>query len=75
MNDSNNYIENNHIISANGVEGIGVSSSSYSNNVVVRNVVIGGGSASVNYALGAFSDAGPIGSAASASNPWANISH
>jgi Right handed beta helix region len=75
LNDSNNYVENNHVLSANGVEGIGVSSATYTNNVVVRNVVAGGGSASVNYSFSVIMDAGPIGSASSATSPWANISH
>jgi hypothetical protein len=73
--DSNNYIENNHVVTSNGVYGISISGSAYTNNVVVRNVVIGGG-ASYNYYNPINSnDFGPVGSANSVSSPWANISH
>lgn len=40
-------------------------------NVVVRNSV--SGSASANYVIGPGNDVGPIGSAATAASPWANI--
>lgn len=70
LNDANNRVENNHVVTANGVVGIGSSST---NNVVVKNVVAGGGSA--NYSSSFGDDFGPIGSAATATSPWANISH
>lgn len=75
LSEDKDYVENNHVVTASGVFGIQVSGSSYVNNVVVRNVVIGGGSTSMNYNALSFSDVGPIGSAAAAGNPWANISH
>jgi parallel beta-helix repeat protein len=72
-----NRIEGNTVLTANGVVGIGLTQSGYSHNVTVRNYVSGGGSDSVNYSLGtlAGSDYGPVGSAATATSPWANISH
>ncbi|WP_040549105.1 right-handed parallel beta-helix repeat-containing protein [Pedosphaera parvula] len=76
ISDSNNYIEGNHVVTSVGVHGISITSSGYTNNVVAKNVVVGGGSASNNYSnIGGANDFGPIGSAASATSPWANISH
>lgn len=71
--DSNNDIEDNHIVTSSGVYGIGNGGGTLTNNVVVRNYVTGGGS-SYNYYLPG-NDIGPIGSAATATSPWANISH
>jgi hypothetical protein len=74
ISDSNNYIENNHVVTTTGVNGILITSGSYVNTVAVRNVVVGGGSPAINYSS-AGNDFGPIGSASSATSPWANISH
>ena len=73
--DSNNHIENNNVITFNGAPGISVTSSGYTNNVVIKNVVGGGGSAANNYFNPGNNDFGPIGTAATATSPWANISH
>jgi hypothetical protein len=75
INDSGNYIENNHVVTTTGVYGIAISSSAYTNNVVVKNVVTGG-ALGVNYSnIGGANDFGPLGSAATATSPWANISN
>lgn len=72
---SNNDIEDNNVVTTNGVDGIAVIGSAYTNNVVAKNVVVGGGSAGVNYFNPGNNDFGPIGAAATATSPWANISH
>ena len=75
ISDSGNYIENNHVVTSPGVWGISITSPSYTNNVVVKNVVVGA-SASFNYSnIGGANDFGPVGGAATATSPWANISH
>ena len=73
INGSNNRIEGNYVVTTNGVPGIDVTGAEYINNVVVRNVVIGDGSG--NYSNPGNNDFGPIGTAATATSPWANISH
>ncbi len=73
MGDSNNYIENNHVVTTNGVYGIVVNNPTDTNNVVIKNIVTGGGA--FNYFTSTGSDFGPIGTAATATSPWANISH
>ena len=70
--DSNNYIEDNHIVTPSGQNGVGNGGGILTNNVVVRNYVTGGGPN--NYYIPG-NDVGPIGSAATATSPWANISH
>ncbi|HEV2435380.1 MAG TPA: right-handed parallel beta-helix repeat-containing protein [Verrucomicrobiae bacterium] len=70
---SNNRIENNHVVTAAGVAGIEITGSGYTNNVVIRNTVTGNGSG--NYQNPGNNDFGPIGTAATATSPWANISH
>lgn len=60
-------------VSGSGYAGIQVNSA-YQNNVVVRNTVSGNGAN--NYINpGGANDFGPIGSASTATNSWANISH
>jgi parallel beta-helix repeat protein len=66
---SNNRIEGNHVVKNNGV-GIRVTPSG-TNNVIVRNTVAGEGTN--NFIISANNDVGPIGSAATATSPWANI--
>lgn len=74
ISENNDYIEDNHIVTPSGTEGIGVTSSGYTNIVVIKNVVVGGGAN--NYSnIGGANDFGPTGSAATATSPWANISH
>jgi hypothetical protein len=70
---SNNRIENNHVMTTAGVAGIEITGSEYTNNVVIRNTVAGNGSG--NYINPGNNDFGPIGTAATATSPWANISH
>jgi parallel beta-helix repeat protein len=72
INDSNNRVEDNHI-TVSGYAGIAINNSYYSNNVVVKNYVQGNGAN--NYLGTANNDFGPIGSAATVTSPWANISH
>jgi parallel beta-helix repeat protein len=72
INDSNNRVENNHV-SASGHAGIQVNNSSYVNNVIIKNTVSGNGPN--NYLGTGGNDFGSIGTAATASSPWANISH
>jgi hypothetical protein len=75
ISDSNNYIENNHIVCLSSTYGIAVNNSTFTNNVVAKNVVVGGGPG-YNYSnIAGVSDFGPVGSAATATSPWANISH
>jgi hypothetical protein len=69
--ESNNRIENNHV-TASGYAGIKVNTA-YTNNVVIKNSVAGNGGN--NYIGTAFNDFGPIGTAATTTSPWANISH
>jgi parallel beta-helix repeat protein len=73
INSGNNQIEGNHIVTRSGVAGIEVTGSGYSNNVVIKNIVSGNGAN--NYLNPGNNDFGPIGTAASSTNPWANISH
>jgi hypothetical protein len=70
---NNNRIEANHVVTTSGVAGIDVDGNEYSNNIVIRNTVIGGGAN--NYVNMGSNDFGPIGTAATATSPWANISH
>ena len=72
INDSNNRVEGNHV-TVSGVAGIRVENSIYVNNVVIKNTV--SGNAGNNYLGTAGNDFGPIGTAATATSPWANISH
>lgn len=72
IDDNNNRVEDNHVVGS-GYAGIQVNAA-YANNVVVRNSVSGNGAN--NYINpGGANDFGPIGSAATATNAWANISH
>jgi parallel beta-helix repeat protein len=66
---SNNRIEGNHVVRNNGT-GIRVTPLG-TNNVIIRNTVAGEGTN--NFIIPANNDVGPIGSAATATSPWANI--
>ena len=71
--DKNNRIENNHV-TASGNAGILVfNSGSVFNNIIIKNTVSGNGAN--NYIVPAGNDLGPVGTAATATSPWANISH
>ena len=69
--DSRNRVDGNHVI-ASGVSGIQVEAA-YVNNVVIRNTVDGNGAS--NFVNPGGNDFGPVGVAATATSPWANISH
>jgi hypothetical protein len=77
---SNSLVENNHVVVRAGA-GIliqpgftnAMSQAQFTNNVIVKNVVIGGGQN--NYVAPPGNDLGPTGAAALATSPWANISH
>ena len=70
VNANNCRVDGNHILnSKNGIYIPFV----VTNNVIVRNSV--SGSSSLNYYVSAGNDVGPIGTAATATSPWANISH
>lgn len=74
---SNCRVDGNHVVTPYTISGIRITPGSfYSNNVVVRNTVAGGGSSAINYDRPASGhDIGPIGTAATSTSPWANISH
>jgi parallel beta-helix repeat protein len=65
----NNRVEGNHVVG----NDIGIVCSNNNDEVVVRNTAEGNTTA--NYSVGTGNDVGPIGSAAAATSPWANISH
>ncbi len=72
---SNNRIEGNHVTAC-GASGKGIfilSSASFTNNIVIKNSVEGGGVN--NYFIPVNNDAGPIGSASALTSTWGNISH
>ena len=71
IDDSRNRVENNHVANNTGI-GIAVAGS-YVGNVIIHNDAAGntGG----NYSIPAGNDVGPIGNAATATSPWANISN
>jgi hypothetical protein len=72
VDDNNNRVEGNHVTGS-GYAGIAVAGS-YLNNVIVRNTVSDNGGN--NYLINtAKNDVGPVGTAATSTSPWANISH
>jgi parallel beta-helix repeat protein len=71
IDDSNNRVDGNHLANNNGY-GIDVNAT-YANNVVIRNDA--SDNLPFNYYLPASADAGPLGTAATATSPWANISY
>lgn len=68
---SNHRIQDNHLIN-NGYAGIQVTAGG-TNCVVIRNNVSGNGAN--NYLIPANNDLGPVGKAATATSPWANLSN
>jgi parallel beta-helix repeat protein len=73
VNGNNNRIEGNHVVVPHGVVGIEVAGSEDTNNIVIKNMVSGNGSG--NYLNPGNNDFGPVGAAATATSPWANLSH
>ena len=71
IDDSDNRVEGNHVTGSSHA-GIQVANG-YFGNIVVRNTVAGNGAS--NYIDPGGNDFGPIGTAATATSPWANISH
>jgi parallel beta-helix repeat protein len=67
----NTRVEDNHV-TASGYAGIQVGSG-FTNNIIIKNSVSGNGVN--NYDVPAGNDLGPVGTAATATSPWANISH
>lgn len=72
----NNRIEGNHVTGS-GAAGYGIAFnySGYTNNVIIKNSVAGNGANNYTTAGGSGNDCGPVGTAASSTSPWANISH
>jgi len=72
----NNRIEGNHVTGS-GSAGYGIAFNFVgdTNNVIVRNSVSGNGANNYSTAGGSGNDWGPIGTAATSTSPWANISH
>jgi parallel beta-helix repeat protein len=79
INSSGNFVENNQVLSPNYYAGIqvqiGLYGAVYSNNVVVKNMVFSSGGGGGYIDTGETTDFGPIGTAAGATNPWANLFH
>lgn len=75
MNSANNHVENNRVIvtSATGYGIYVYGLASNTNNVIIKNDVVGGGAR--NFSAPGGNDVGPIGTAATSTSPWANISH
>jgi hypothetical protein len=72
----NNRIEGNHVTGS-GAAGYGIAFnySGYTNNIIIKNSVSGNGANNYTTAGGSGNDYGPVGTAASSTSPWANISH
>ena len=79
MNSSGNYVEDNMVQTPPYQTGIQVQIGNfgavYSNNVVVKNLLFGSGVPNGYTDTGHTTDFGPVGTAANATNPWANIFH
>jgi hypothetical protein len=71
---SNNRVEDNHITGHASGFGIEYDYSTGTNNVVIKNSVVGNIPNNYSPSGGANNDIGPIGTAASSTSPWANIS-
>ncbi len=73
---SNNRIEGNYVTGGNASGyGIQYNISGGTNNVIIKNIVGGNGANNYSTAGGSGNDVGPIGTAATSTSPWANISH
>lgn len=71
IDDSDNRVEGNHVI-GNEIAGIAVASN-YVANIIIRNTAAA--NLPSNYSIAPGNDPGPIGTAATATSPWANISN
>lgn len=73
---SNNRIEANHVTGS-GTAGYGIAFnySGFNNNIIIKNTVAGNGANNYTIAGGSGNDCGPVGTAATSTSPWANISH
>ena len=69
---NNNLVEDNFVSGITGNNGIVVFSGT--SNLVMKNSVIGWGTAN-DYSIPTFNDGGPVGTAANSTSPWANIAH
>jgi hypothetical protein len=69
---NNNLVEDNFVSGTAGNNGIVIFSGT--SNLVMKNSVIGWGTAN-DYSIPTFNDGGPVGTAASSTSPWANIAH
>jgi hypothetical protein len=72
---SNNRIEANHVTTSTA-SGYGIyvfNTGTDLNNVIIKNSVVGLGIA--DYSVPSGNDLGPVGTAATSTSPWANISH
>jgi parallel beta-helix repeat protein len=73
---SNNRIEGNHVTgSGTAGDGIQFNNGGAINNVIIKNSVAGNGANNYTTAGGGGNDYGPVGTAATSTSPWANISH
>jgi len=74
---SNNRIEGNHVTGTASSRafgyGIECDTSGFINNIIIKNSVSGNGAN--NYSVASGNDVGPVGTAATSTSPWANISH
>ena len=71
---ANNRVEDNHITGHASGYGIEYDFSSGTNNVIIKNSVVGNSPNNYSPSGGGNNDIGPIGTAASSTSPWANIS-
>jgi parallel beta-helix repeat protein len=71
---SNNRVEGNHITGHASGYGIEYDFSNGTNNVIIKNSVVGNSPNNYSPGGGGNNDVGPIGTAASSTSPWANIS-
>jgi len=72
----NNRIEGNHVTGSGAAgNGIAFNYGGYINNIIIKNSVSGNGANNYTTAGGSGNDCGPVGTAATSTSPWANISH
>lgn len=70
----NNRVEGNHVTGHASGYGIEYDFSTGTNNVIIKNSVVGNSPNNYSPSGGGNNDVGPIGTAASSTSPWANIS-
>ncbi len=71
---ANNRVEGNHVTGHASGYGIEYDFSTGTNNVIIKNSVVGNGANNYSPSGGGNNDIGPIGTAALSTSPWANIS-